>query len=586
MEEQYTPRVNVAKELAEISKDFTQPRELIRETISNSIDASASNIWIEALEDDSSGEKELLIRIIDDGVGMDRKNMQSFFDLGFSEKRDKETAIGEKGHGTKITYNSSMVKVYSKSILNPAEVWQAIMRNPKKELNKAKKNNGEPPIIYFNKKTTSGIDAFDKLVSGTLIELRGYDNNNLVAFAHGALKDYILWFTAWGRIDSAWGGKPTSPCKLYLKALGVNEYEEILYGHSFPLENYDFDELRKKDDRRPENFYVKRWISPDVMVKGFPTQTIKIVFSVEGDSAKRESNEMLKRSGKKSTSQPFKWDEHRYNVSDRYGIYFCKDNIPIERKNEVFTQTSEWTKWHAFVNCQGFSLTANRSSIENTSPAQLLDAIKITAYEYIDKYIFETDEYSDFKLRMKIEEGRRKAGKEKKDVKRRLDHYKRKSKFRVSSDGQKFEFLEPRSEQGVLWLLAKISQIWPSKFIWVANVLDLDQHFGYDLLIHKKHQLTDEADPAFVELKYELRDGEDFNHSFSYLSAIICWETFMAPANEILDIQQQKRIFNIAKPNKSTPYTKSFLSDPSGGTNIEVVVLKKYLEETLNMTKL
>ena len=36
----YTPKVNVAKELSEISKDFTSPRELIRETLANSLDAS------------------------------------------------------------------------------------------------------------------------------------------------------------------------------------------------------------------------------------------------------------------------------------------------------------------------------------------------------------------------------------------------------------------------------------------------------------------------------------------------------------------------------------------------------------------
>ena len=34
MEPLYIPKVNAAKELAEISKDFTNPRELIRETIS------------------------------------------------------------------------------------------------------------------------------------------------------------------------------------------------------------------------------------------------------------------------------------------------------------------------------------------------------------------------------------------------------------------------------------------------------------------------------------------------------------------------------------------------------------------------
>ena len=93
----YVPKVNVAKELAEISKDFTNPRELIRETISNCIDASAGRIVIEALKDDSSGDDELVIRVSDNGVGMNRKELERFFDLGYSDKRIAQTRSGTKG---------------------------------------------------------------------------------------------------------------------------------------------------------------------------------------------------------------------------------------------------------------------------------------------------------------------------------------------------------------------------------------------------------------------------------------------------------------------------------------------------------
>ena len=112
----YIPKVNVAKELAEISKDFTDPRELIRETISNCIDASAGKITIEAFKDDSTGDEELVVRVTDNGVGMNRRELEGFFDLGYSDKRNRADAIGHKGHGTKITYNSSLVTVFTKSI--------------------------------------------------------------------------------------------------------------------------------------------------------------------------------------------------------------------------------------------------------------------------------------------------------------------------------------------------------------------------------------------------------------------------------------------------------------------------------------
>jgi hypothetical protein len=217
--ELYTPRVNAAKELAEISKDFTNPRELVRETIANSIDASASHIVIEALKDDSSGEDELVVRIMDDGVGMTQLELQGFFDLGFSNKRNQETAIGQKGHGTKITYNSSSVTVFTKSI-NGGPTRRATLGSARRALNLAVRQKGDPPGIDFSEVDRSGFPVLDDAISGTVVEVRGYDSNNWNAFAHDPLIDYIRWFTAWGRVHSAWSeGLPFS-CELSVRGIG------------------------------------------------------------------------------------------------------------------------------------------------------------------------------------------------------------------------------------------------------------------------------------------------------------------------------------------------------------------------------
>ena len=213
MDDQYTPKVNAAKELAEISKDFTNPRELIRETIANSIDATASHILIEALKDDSSGDDELVVRIIDDGVGMTRSELEGFFDLGFSSKPNRENAIGNKGHGTKITYNSSRITVFSKSI-NGGPMLRATLERPRPALNLAVRQKGEPPAVNFSEVDKSGFSLLDEAISGTVVEIRGYDNNNWNAFAHAPLIDYIQWFTAWGRIHSAWGKTLPFSCTL------------------------------------------------------------------------------------------------------------------------------------------------------------------------------------------------------------------------------------------------------------------------------------------------------------------------------------------------------------------------------------
>ncbi len=401
-------------------------------------------------------------------------------------------------------------------------MWRATLSNPRRALNLAVRHKGEPPAVDFSEIDKSGFPLLDDAASGTVVEVRGYDNNNWNAFAHAPLIDYIRWFTAWGRVHSAWGEGLPIPCTLSVRGIGEQSAEQVLYGHPFPPENWDFRNLRAKDERRPENYFVRRWVSDPIKVQGFPEHELLIVFSVEGDSAKREHNIMLKRVGRPET-KPFPYESARYTVSERYGIYVCRDFIPIERKNERFADRSEWTKWHAFINCQSFHLTANRASVENT-PADLLQAIYKTGEEYILQHVLQSEDYEDFARRIELEAGRRKAEREKKDVDRRYKAYKTKKPFNLSSNGKSLEFLEPRTEQGVLWLLGQLTHLWPEHFSWL-NVVDLDSHFGYDLLVLQKHHLTDAQEPAFVELKHNLRDSADFNHSFDYLSRIVCWET-------------------------------------------------------------
>jgi len=90
---EFTPTVNQAGEFLEISNDFTNPKEVAREAISNSFDAGAKNIKIEIYVDKSSGIVELVINIEDDGEGMDEEQLKAFFGLGYSTR----VAVDERG---------------------------------------------------------------------------------------------------------------------------------------------------------------------------------------------------------------------------------------------------------------------------------------------------------------------------------------------------------------------------------------------------------------------------------------------------------------------------------------------------------
>ena len=60
---------------------------------------------------------------------------------------------------------------------------------------------------------------------------------------------------------------------------------------------------------------------------------------------------------------------------------------PIQRKNEWITSKgSEYTKFHAFINCQALKLTANRGSIENT-PSEILQDLEQAVREIYESIV-------------------------------------------------------------------------------------------------------------------------------------------------------------------------------------------------------
>ncbi|NCB47246.1 hypothetical protein EOM81_09545, partial [bacterium] len=182
-----TPKVDATQEFIEIANDFSNPLDLVREAISNSYDAGANEIVISFDVIKSYGESILKIVLKDNGSGMTSEQLQSFFDLGNSTRRGDEKAIGEKGHGTKVYFNSKKIEV--KTSVNGENGLFAVMAEPFRKL-----FDREIPTI-----DVSHVNSIDK---GTEITIYGYNNNRRDKFTHSIVKDYILWFTKHGSIEA------------------------------------------------------------------------------------------------------------------------------------------------------------------------------------------------------------------------------------------------------------------------------------------------------------------------------------------------------------------------------------------------
>lgn len=229
-------------EFLEISSDFGYPREKKREAISNSFDAKATEIIISAVNDRSTGEDELVITISDNGEGMGEEELKFFFGLGFTNRlkldepgRKVTDAIGEKGHGTKIYFNSRRIEVET---IRDTRCISAFLDNPKKNLRKGKL----PEVKYEVTPTESPF--------GTKVIIRGYNDKNQAGFSHEELEDYICWFTRFGSFEKEIGIKKYEDVVIRLSGLGWKDISKSSVRHAFDktvekakLEDFRFHDL-------------------------------------------------------------------------------------------------------------------------------------------------------------------------------------------------------------------------------------------------------------------------------------------------------------------------------------------------------
>ncbi len=551
-----TPEVNSTQEFIEIAQDFSNPLDLVREAISNAFDAKAKNILLDFSVITESGEKILKIMITDDGKGMNKQGLQSFFDLGNSLNGLDNEAIGEKGHGTKVYFNSRKIEVVT---VQNGKKYHATMDGPKKALYEK-----QIPEVKVSVEDANGIE------SGTRITIFGYNNDRRDRFTHEQLKDYILWFTKFGSVEKQFGIETNSDVKLKLKGVDRKEYEELTYGHVFPAESVTVSELFDEHMVDAPKWYCKKIVKTGVL-KNSPEVSYQAVFYVEGTKVKHSYNPMIRRSG-------YTPPEGSYTVQDRYGVWLCKDFMPIQRKNEwVASKGAEYTRLHAFVNCQDLRLTANRGSIENT-PSEILQDLKDAIKKIYDD-IISSDDWSDLEWLESEVVAYNTVEKEKKDFKKRLDRVNR-ARTAVYKD---ITLVEPQQENGVYSIFMQLSNIEPNLFPF--TIVDYDTHSGIDVIVKAQDKIPIKTSKLYyVEFKNYLQ--KDFNHSFENLHSIVCWDINLNEIRcdeEVEDVAKKKRTLIIVQPEDENDYTHYFLDARRDGRKIEVFVLKNYLEEKLKI---
>ncbi len=552
------PGIDIAREFFEISSDFANPLEAIREAISNSYDWNAKNIWITFSIDKSEGKSTLILSFRDDGEGMSKDAITStFWGLGKSDARGKSGKIGEKGHGTKIFLRSERVVVHT---LGPDGAFDAECHHPFRDLIRGKLHSP----TWKEGKIPEDNNTYTEII------LHGYNNDHRGEFVQPNVKDYIYWFTIAGSLEKHFPNRTPRPINVHLKCLDKESYEIIPFGHPFPKEESNLETLFAKHNEDAADYYVKKFQIEDERLERQPEVHYQAIVYVEGDQAKRSYNPMIK--------QKVKTGSKGYRVADRYGIWLCKDFIPIQRVNEWITGfgsgSNAFVLLHGFINCQDLRLTANRGSVANTDP-EIREGLKEVTEKLVDdinKEIIKTN----LDTLINWQDEARTLKSERSDYDRRTGLIKNK----LFSIYQNIPLYEPQNEAELFGLFMQVYTKRPELFPF--EPVDYSINRGIDLIAKRTSPgRVGDSQYGYIELKYLLR-GE-FNHSFRNLRWIICWDFHQDCKDGSLlssKVERGERKLCFPRDESADLY---FLDDPRGQTKVQIIRLKEFLLQKLDL---
>jgi len=346
-----TPKVNEVNEFLEIASDFEDPLEVIRESLSNSYDAGATEVEI-TIRDRPMGSE---IIIEDNGEGMDYEDLESFFDLGNSTKRGRgDGSIGYKGHGTKIFYKSEEVLV---NTAHGGVNLRAQMEQPWEKL-----NNRIMPEYEVRESTIKEGNP------GTHIRITGFKSGQGFSpstLTYNKIEHYLKWKTLAGS-TAHFFTEDFHEMEITI-TLGDeidDTKDELVMDNKleFPEE-----QLEPGSGRFPESRMCKHYGRQELSVEtedGEET-TIEVVGMIGGKEARNE----LPTYGKHSA---------------QFGIWLAKDYIKVERLNDAISHDNEFLHFFFIANCQELELSANREKIRNKS-SHIFQAIKEELSHYLSK---------------------------------------------------------------------------------------------------------------------------------------------------------------------------------------------------------
>lgn len=519
---------NLVRELAE---NQVSVLEILREALSNAKDHGAQRVWVKTAKDQRN---EVTVIIADDGEGMNDERLAAFWGVGASAKATSQGAIGYKGHGSKLFFNCRRLSVATR--VTVSDEWRVTFLDDPYEY-----AQDEIP-----ERSLAG-DALQREIEeiglqnskGTVIRIERllFDDRADLA-SRAKIESYCDWFTVMADIrsglfddrigfHSAIASKDPvldelrrqegdlRPLEIRLRVNGEKNYFPIGLGPS--KKDKEFFSAWKDDvetfSSQPGLLAYGHRFADVFGSSGSATRvrddTSAIRLTGPGDWATDDGIGIVVRvEGHRRQLQTYleaSWQGHSglYGFEQRFGLWLCRDFIPIAQRNDLLRQALERSfdsefqfgfsnlrNWKVFINNQSFRLTANRNEVSNQ---ENLEARIVDALVAILGRARKQESFREWVMRLKSATTERRKDREIAQMDRRLEDVEKwaqSSPKKDAIDPMEVEGLEklsddhslllkvPRSEQELFYVYGLLS----GRFRMPVHIIEYNASEGVDAI--------------------------------------------------------------------------------------------------------
>lgn len=615
------PQIAFRHVLGELSANRNDPCEVIRELISNSYDAKATEITYAPYSEEQG------FIFFDNGSGLslseksnDITPYEAFFSIGKSTKR-KGDAIGYKCQGSKLCFACSRILVITKT--QHGTTWLIkIIENPRQTL--SEKYDLTPiesmqPWSELNSFFTSTASEIQKVLGffsqdffekdfqqGTMLVIQGLDTENFKKhFLTDAVPEpsyiynYIRHHTKHGdtrHLSKDHGFTPNHITQLS-KSFTPSKLNILINGILNPIpDGYPYLKVDSSEDVKSPAKISRlrdgRFHSRHAKSFTISGQKFSVILAIDGNKRAHENYNNLDRKGGPRSG---------IRLIDQRGLFISVNGIKICRHLEIFNNSDlsdyeilaegDSPSHYTLIIDGNFDLITNRNSLsrnafETLSNPDLLKQIK----KFLDDTKKSDPIFRELVSRLKKESTETRLNDQISILDSTKEKIKKRERFRIKTDSGSNElYLCPLPGEeylvGVLYatLRALVNDKSPQKEKWKKILTFSTQGIDSIGMNSQSHTapLT-ETNLLAIEYKYNFNNQGPFNHALAITDYIVAWEVDL---NEKLPVKDGYTCFGKAKKITDGHWEIYDIENEDGGTypnSVTVLELRKLIIDSLN----